>query len=300
MHDGTRVVSGSKDTSIKIWHLTSLKCLLTLKGHFDLIWALTVSKDDRMIVSASKDDMLKVWRSHNGECLQTLIGHSSWISCVALTTDGKTIISGSNDKNVKLWNAAGNEHAQKLSIASDHVIHHKAQPECVAMTTDGNWGLSGAKAEALKVWDVKTQRCVHSFPASISCVTKAKKSALAVTGSHDGAVTVWDCVTGETKRVLSCHEGNVTKVVITDDDSQVISTGFDGTVRVRSIEGSAEGVTLRGHTSAVTCVAVFSDGQRILTGKLQKNHSAHTVRIICIFSQILKENPLCSSKVPVS
>ena len=60
MNDGRRIVSGSKDQSLKIWDLVTLQCCVTLKGHTDLIWRLAVASDDSFIVSASKDDMLKV------------------------------------------------------------------------------------------------------------------------------------------------------------------------------------------------------------------------------------------------
>ena len=59
-NDGRRIVSGSKDQSLKIWDLISLQCCVTLKGHTDLIWRVAVASDDGFIVSASKDDMLKV------------------------------------------------------------------------------------------------------------------------------------------------------------------------------------------------------------------------------------------------
>ena len=62
MSDGRRIVSGSKDQSLKVWDLVTLQCCMTLKGHTDLIWRVAVASDDSFIVSASKDDMLKVSR----------------------------------------------------------------------------------------------------------------------------------------------------------------------------------------------------------------------------------------------
>ena len=60
MNDGRRVVSGSKDQSLKIWDLVTLQCCVTLKGHTNLIWRVAVASDDSFVVSASKDDKLKV------------------------------------------------------------------------------------------------------------------------------------------------------------------------------------------------------------------------------------------------
>lgn len=83
MNDGRRIVSGSKDQSLKIWDLVTLQCCVTLKGHTDLIWRLAVASDDRFIVSASKDDMLKV-SSLNFLViyLQTNSTHSHWLQLV--------------------------------------------------------------------------------------------------------------------------------------------------------------------------------------------------------------------------
>lgn len=65
MNDGRRIVSGSKDQSLKIWDLITLQCCVTLKGHTDLIWRVAVASDDGFVVSASKDDMLKVSPFYN-------------------------------------------------------------------------------------------------------------------------------------------------------------------------------------------------------------------------------------------
>lgn len=65
LNDGRRIVSGSKDQSLKIWDLISLQCCVTLKGHTDLIWRVAVASNDSFIVSASKDDMLKVSPFYN-------------------------------------------------------------------------------------------------------------------------------------------------------------------------------------------------------------------------------------------
>lgn len=58
MKDGY-IVSGSKDTTIKVWSTTSLECLGTLEGHSDAVRALAVG--DGWMVSGSFDKTIKVW-----------------------------------------------------------------------------------------------------------------------------------------------------------------------------------------------------------------------------------------------
>ena len=37
-HDGTKIVSGSWDKTIRVWNVDTGECILTLKGHTELSW----------------------------------------------------------------------------------------------------------------------------------------------------------------------------------------------------------------------------------------------------------------------
>lgn len=52
------VVSGSRDTSVKVWDLRTQKCIHTLNNHHD--WVRRVAFDAHRIVSCSFDCTLKV------------------------------------------------------------------------------------------------------------------------------------------------------------------------------------------------------------------------------------------------
>lgn len=97
------LVSGSKDKTIKIWHLKTGELISTLKGHKDGVCAVALSKDEQIIASGSADKTIKLWHLETGELLSTFIGHKDTVTALAFSDKGNLLISGSLDKTVKIW-----------------------------------------------------------------------------------------------------------------------------------------------------------------------------------------------------
>lgn len=70
--DGTHIVSGSLDTSIRVWDAESGNCLHTLMGHQSLTSGMELR--DNILVSGNADSTVKIWDIKTGQCLQTLQG----------------------------------------------------------------------------------------------------------------------------------------------------------------------------------------------------------------------------------
>ncbi|MEE1094103.1 MAG: hypothetical protein U0L08_04130, partial [Bacteroidales bacterium] len=59
--DGTKIISGSVDNTIKIWDANTGKCLKTLEGHSDDVYSVAFSPDGTKIISGSGDETVKIW-----------------------------------------------------------------------------------------------------------------------------------------------------------------------------------------------------------------------------------------------
>jgi len=70
--DSTHVVSGSLDTSIRVWDVETGTCKHTLMGHQSLTSGMELR--DNILVSGNADSTVKVWDILTGQCLQTLSG----------------------------------------------------------------------------------------------------------------------------------------------------------------------------------------------------------------------------------
>ena len=59
--DGTKVVSGSDDQTVRIWDAVTGECEQTLEGHSDWVNSASFSPDGQKIVSGSGDNAVRVW-----------------------------------------------------------------------------------------------------------------------------------------------------------------------------------------------------------------------------------------------
>ena len=70
--DGKRIVSGSLDSTVRVWDAVSGECVLgPLEGHTGGVRSVSFSGDGKRIVSGSRDRTVRVWDAVSGECLHT-------------------------------------------------------------------------------------------------------------------------------------------------------------------------------------------------------------------------------------
>ncbi|KAF8573689.1 WD40 repeat-like protein [Ramaria rubella] len=103
--DGTHIVSGSTDKTLRLWDAASGVHLNTLTGHTGhtgQVQSVAFSPDGTHIVSGSDDKTLRLWDTASGVHLNTLTGYTGRGWSVAFSPDGTHIVSGSNDTTLQL------------------------------------------------------------------------------------------------------------------------------------------------------------------------------------------------------
>ena len=83
--DGTILVSGSWDNTIKLWDVATRREITTLKGHTNGVHSVAFSPDGTMIASGSQDNTIKLWDVATRREITTLEGHMDWIDSVAFS-----------------------------------------------------------------------------------------------------------------------------------------------------------------------------------------------------------------------
>jgi WD40 repeat protein len=105
-HDGTLIVSGNMDGTLRLWDAVSGKERgSATKAHNGIVNEVAFNQDGTLIVSGGKDGAIKLW-TWTGAALTEKgtyrVKDTAGVETVAFSRDGKRIASGGSD-GIKMW-----------------------------------------------------------------------------------------------------------------------------------------------------------------------------------------------------
>ena len=114
--------------------------------------------------------------------------------------------------------------------------------------------------------ETQSVKILKGHANTVFSVALSADGHLAVSGSDDKTVRVWDIEAGRCIATLKGHTSAVLGVALTPDGRRVVSGSDNGKVRVWEIESGRCVAALKGHTSWVRSVALSADGRHAVSG----------------------------------
>lgn len=251
-----RLISGSKDKTVRIWDLNSGECIKIFRGHTSSVRHIKVIENK--IVTASHDKTLRVWDIDSTEVLYTMEGHEEYVMCIKVLKESNTVLSGSHDTTIKTWDLATGKCIRTLKA-------HNSGVSCIKVV--GNTLFSGSDDKTIKIWDHVTGECKRTLSGHEQYVMSIKsRGSLLFSGSWDKTIRIWNIATGECIKVLKGHAQGIYSIKVIDN--VIISCSGDNTVKIWDANSGTCHKTLEGHRRHVMAVKVA--GNRIFTGSSDK------------------------------
>ncbi len=280
--DGKRIVSGSRDKTIKIWDTKTGKQIgKTLKGHIAPVKSVCYSPDGKRIVSGGSGfyKAILIWDAETGRQIGVpFAGYTEWVNSVCYSPDGKRIASGSDDKTIRIWDAETGEQI------GEPLLGHLEHVESVCYSSDGKRIASCSDDKTIRIWNAETGEQIREplvgHTEWVISICYSPNGKRIVSGSLDKTIRIWDAETGkQIGKPFEGHESSVTSVCYSPDGKRIVSGSRDKTIRIWDAEtGKQIGELLKGPADTVIddvySVCYSPDGKRIVGAK------GHTIRII--------------------
>jgi WD40 repeat protein len=232
--DGSAVISGSHDQTVKRTSLATGRTEWQAPGYFEQVNAVALSRDAGLLATGSSD----------GRYAQLL-----------LTAGTKCLGPGS----VRLWDARTGRLLRRLGDRAEQVM-------AVALSPDGrrlaSGGASAGGSGVVRVWDTASAKPVWSaedHTAEVLAIAYAPDGSLVATGAADGLLKLRDPATGAVRQTLAGHAGGATSLAFSADGALLVCGEGHGATRLWEVK---TGRLLR------TCKAVGSKAATVTSDRL--------------------------------
>jgi WD40 repeat protein len=194
--NGSRLWTGGKDGTVRIWDGATGKPLPVVWRHGGPVTAVALSPNGSRVLSASADGTARVRDARDGTAVASLVGHTGAVTSAAFSPDGLRVVTTSRDGTARVWLANSGEEVRALrypTVGADHSF-----PLSAAWAPDGRRIAVGRTGDSIRggpvlVWDVGSGRVVAKLGAAkhVSWSPNGSRILTFAPGQHSGPAVLW-------------------------------------------------------------------------------------------------------------
>ncbi|KAF2729197.1 WD40 repeat-like protein [Polyplosphaeria fusca] len=264
--DESKIITGSRDRTIRVWDMKRLKCLKVIGGpsnrpspntppqletHKEMVVdnpsmngtregnaiyyvpsdyheasILCLQYDDKIMVTGSSDHTCIVWDITGPDFTPMYRLRGHTAGVLDVCLDEKHIISCSKDATINVWDRATGARLRTLS-------GHRGPVNAVQLR--GHLLVSASGDGVAKLWNLDTGSCVKEFPSQdrgLAAVEFSDDAKYVLAGGNDHVVYKFDANSGQLLHTSTRHGGLVRSLFLDAHNGRVISGSYDQSIRI--------------------------------------------------------------------
>jgi WD40 repeat protein/nucleoside phosphorylase len=234
--------------------------------------AIAFSPNGNEILASDREDRLRLLDVTSGRLIRIFqAGHSMTILGCAFSPNGASALSVGDDGQLLLWDVASGQRLMAFPGCSGGL-------HACAFSPDGRQVLARSHRDgnsALRVWDVTTAHVAQEFEgikrnwnSGFATCNYSLDGRHVVAASNDGAVQLFEVITGNETRLLGgygAYGRHVGACAYSHDGRWAISAGDDGTLRLWEVSSGQMLRVFEGCLGRVNACAFSPDGNNVLS-----------------------------------
>ncbi len=253
--DGTKLITGSYDSTARIWDVPTGTLIRTLHGHTNQVISVAMSSDGLHAVSVAHNNAARYWSTDADTALK-FKNAASW------GQDPRAVAFDAQASNVFIGYFLGGLH--KWNLAADSIVQ--------SFESTGNWltaitvSVDGSKILSNPdIWTLSSAKAT-TLPASTDIFGAGFfPDGLSILAGWNGNAVILDAATGNTLRTYSGHSQPVYSVTFSPDGSKVACGDLSGKVKILNVSNGTLVRTMSEHVNSVQSVRYSRDGSKMVT-----------------------------------
>ncbi|KAG0253724.1 hypothetical protein BG011_006205 [Mortierella polycephala] len=242
--------------------------------------------DHHHIAVGCDNSLIQIFETTTGRLLRTLQGHHGGVWALEFykgigATGEKILVSGGCDRELRVWDMntgkcrqvmcghTGTIRCLKLHQLPLPTVTNKRNSDITVSKYPSlqqqlqHLAITGSRDSTLRVWDLQTGKTKFLLQGHRDPVRCIEAhDGLLVSGSYDCTARVWSLVTGECLHVLLGHFQQIYSIAFNGE--YIVTGSLDSTCRLWSPVTGACHATLQGHTQLVGQLQLSGDS--LMTG----------------------------------
>ena len=224
-NDKNYVVTGSDDTSVKIFHANDITLYTCLTHHKKQVNCVDISPNGKFVISGSDDKAVILWDFYMKIYANVYKGHTGRVKTVCFSLNSKLVVSGSDNREIMLWRL-GSDKCYKRILVEDVVVYGNFSSDSFYCVAVGSY---------LQVWDLislETKSSIEAHPFPISCMAISRLNNLIITSSADNTISCFNSQDLSVKFNFPDQESEIISLCLNSNESNLISGSKDGSASI--------------------------------------------------------------------
>ncbi|KAL2556453.1 Transducin family protein/WD-40 repeat family protein [Forsythia ovata] len=157
--DNKFLFSASHSRQIRVWDVSSLKCLRSWKGHEGPVMGMSCHASGGLLATAGADRKVLVWDVDGGFCTHYFKGHKGVVTSIMFHPDPNRLLlfSSSDDSTIRVWDLTNKKCVAVLE-------KHQSTVTSLSISEDGWTLLSAGRDKVVNLWNLHDYSCKITVP----------------------------------------------------------------------------------------------------------------------------------------
>lgn len=224
--DNTKLVSGSHDTTVRLWDLATGQCLKVMTTHNYWV-SRVIFLDDDNVISCGEDGKICHWNLVTNKVNILPTNPQYWLMGAGASVDGQIVTAGYNNNTIELWN---------FVTKTTHSFHTQGNRiRFMSFSQDLRHLVTLSDDGLLSICDYQQLTCIKTWLVggrdwiALSFLPQSEHK-VAIAGR--AGIEIWDIISGECICKLLDHTAPVCSIDFTPNGEYLLSSSEDGSVKL--------------------------------------------------------------------